>query len=353
MKKNSENRPPVKRKSGAGRFLLFLLILILVLGGAAYFYIMHILGSTYVDIPVLSGEETNTAELDAKWSDGGHTRIYYDSKHPILEKEQKDKEVENILVFGIDARGADKVKSRTDSIMVLTVDRRKGKVKLTSIMRDTGVYIGDTDETAGKKLNKVNAAYPWGGVGYMINTINRNFDLDINKFIMFDFSSASKIVDLCDGVEVDIKEKEIPYANKFIKEDNKLNGTNSPEIKKAGKQTLDGIQAVSWARIRYADSDFVRTSRQRTIAKGLMSKVGDMNIFKRLSLLKDGTSIIETNIESTDLLRIALNAMRGAGDVEEYRVPQDNMYTVQQNPWMMKIDFEKQNKELHDFIWEK
>ena len=84
-----------------------------------------------------------------------------------------------------------------------------------------------------------------------------------------------------------------------------------------------------------------------------MSKVGDMNIFKRLSLLKDGTSIIETNIESTDLLRIALNAMRGAGDVEEYRVPQDNMYTVQQNPWMMKIDFEKQNKELHDFIWEK
>ena len=353
MKKNSENRPPVRRRSGGvGRFILFLLALILLLGAAAYFYIMDILGSTYVDIPVLSGEEAQTAELDAKWSEGGHTRIYYDSKHPILAREQKDKEVENILVFGIDARGADKVKSRTDSIMVLTVNRRTGKVKLTSIMRDTGVYIGDTDETAGKKLNKINAAYPWGGVGFMINTINRNFDLDINKFIMFDFSSASKIVDLCDGVEVDIKEKEIPYANKFIKEDNKLNGTNSPEITKAGKQTLDGIQAVSWARIRYADSDFVRTSRQRTIAKGLMGKVGDMNIFKRLSLLKDGTSIIETNIESADLLRIALNAMGGVKNVEEYRVPQDNMYTVQQNPWMMKIDFDKQNKELHDFIWE-
>ena len=351
---------PKKKMRWSTRIRIFCAVFGLIVGAFLYFY--FVLGKTYVNIPIISSKDYSTIEMSgdgsltggdvtSAWKDGGHTRVYFNPKHPIIEVEQKDPNVENFLVFGIDSRKVNDYKCRSDAMIVVSVNKSNNTVKLTSLMRDTGVYIGDTDETANKKLDKLNAAYAYGGVGLMINTINRNFDLDIQRFVMLDFTSAANIIDLCGGVDITVSSAEVKYANEFIAYQNKWTGSSSPNIQSSGRQTLNGTQAIAWSRIRYLDSDFVRTSRQRTIAQALIEKVADMNYFDQMRLLEKSTGMFETNMRPVDLSRVALQGVKGADTLTQYRVPEDNMFTVQSNPWMMKIDFEQTKIRLHNFIW--
>ena len=350
-----------KPKKSIGYVIRVLCVILgLVCGVLLYFY--YAFGRTYVNIPILSDEEYATMQLsesgsltggdvESAWKDGGHTRIFYDPAHPIIEVAQKDPNVENILVFGIDSRKTSDYKCRSDAMMIVSINKELKTVKLTSLMRDTGVYIGDTDATAKTKLDKLNAAYAYGGVGLMISTINRNFDLDIQRFVMLDFSSAAEIIDLCGGVEITVSAAEVKYANEFLAYQNKYTGSNTPNIASSGRQTLNGNQAVSWSRIRYLDSDFVRTSRQRTIAQALIEKVADMNFFEQVRLLERSTGVFETNMQPQDLARVGFNGISGSKNLTQYRLPEDNMFTVQSNPWMMIIDFEQTRARLHNYIW--
>ena len=350
-----------KRKKSTGKviFRIFLAILGLILGCALYFF--YTFGGTYVPVDIMSEQDYKTMDLSeddsttggdvsSSWADGGHTPLYYSKKHPIIKVDQKDPDIENILVFGVDARSVKDYKGRSDSMIVVSINKKTKSIKLISLMRDSGVYIGDTKDTAKKKLDKLNHAYHYGGVGLMINTINRNFDLDIQRFVMLDFGSAADVIDLVGGIEIDVSADEVKYANHFIEEDNKLNGSNSPLLTSSGKQMLDGIQAVSWARIRYLDSDFVRTSRQRTIANALIKKVSKMSYFKKIQLLNASAGMFETNMKTMDLMRVGVSAIGYTDNIDEYRVPADGLYTVQSNPWMMIIDFDKQNKLLKDYM---
>lgn len=361
MSKKQTKKNKSKKKTGKGAIVRSICIVLgLIVGVLLYFY--YAFGKTYVNIPIVSDSEYETLELsgdgsltggDVKsaWKDGGHTRVYYDPKHPIIAVAQKDPNVENILVFGIDSRKVSDYKCRTDAMMIVSINKEQKTVKLTSLMRDTGVYIGDTDKTAGKKLKKLNSAYVYGGVGLMINTINRTFDLDIQRFVMLDFASAQSIVDLCGGVDITVSAGEVKYANEHIEYQNKWTGSNSPKILSSGRQTLNGVQAIAWTRIRYLDSDFVRTSRQRTLAQALIEKVSKMNYFQQLLLLEKSTGVFETNMQPKDLARVALNGIAGSDNLTQYRVPEDNLFKVQSNPWMMIIDFDATKTKLHNFIW--
>ncbi len=346
----------------AKRYIIRVVAAVLGLIIGAFLYFVYIFGGTYVPIPIVSEDEYETialsndgsltgGDVSSDWTQGGHTRLYYNPDHPIIKVEQKDPNVENILVFGIDSRGVNDYKCRTDAMIIVSINKKLHTVKLISLMRDTGVYIGDTADTAKTNLDKLNAAYAYGGVGLMINTINRSFGLDIQRFVMLDFGSSADLIDLVGGVTIDVSADEVKYANHFIEEMNALNGTNSPLLTSSGVQTLDGIQATSWARIRYLDSDFVRTSRQRTIAMAMMNKVANMTYIRQAQLLNDSAGVFETNMVSLDLMRVARNALAGIDNVQEYRVPADGLYTVQNNPWMMKIDFATQNQLLKDYIW--
>ena len=332
----------------------------LICGVLLYFY--YTFGKTFVNIPIISDSEYATLDLsesgsltggdvESSWKDGGHTRVYFNPKHPIIKVEQKDPNVENILVFGIDSRKTSDYKCRSDAMMVVSINKQLKTVKLISLMRDTGVYIGDTDDTAKTKLDKLNAAYAYGGVGYMINTINRNFDLDIQRFVMLDFGSAADVIDLVGGVDITVSSAEVKFANEFIDYQNRWGGTDSPHITSSGLQTLNGVQAVAWSRIRYLDSDFVRTSRQRTIAQALIEKVAGMNYFEQIRLLERSTGMFETNMNPNDLARVGMNGISASDSITQYRVPEDDLYTVQSNPWMMIIDFDTTRTKLHNIIW--
>jgi LCP family protein required for cell wall assembly len=191
----------------AKRYIIRVVAAVLGLIIGAFLYFVYIFGGTYVPIPIVSEDEYETialsndgsltgGDVSSDWTQGGHTRLYYNPDHPIIKVEQKDPNVENILVFGIDSRGVNDYKCRTDAMIIVSINKKLHTVKLISLMRDTGVYIGDTADTAKTNLDKLNAAYAYGGVGLMINTINRSFGLDIQRFVMLDFGSSADLIDL-------------------------------------------------------------------------------------------------------------------------------------------------------------
>ena len=351
-----------RKKSKAPRYIFRFLAAVLGLAVGFSLYWFYLFGGTFVAVPIVNEEDYSTLELaesgsttggdvTSSWKDGGHTRLYYDPNHPIIEVKQKDPDIENILIFGIDARGTDDYTCRTDCIMVMSINKRADTVKLITLMRDTGVYIGDTPDTLGSRLNKLNSAYHYGGVGEMINTINITFGLDIQRFVMFDFGSAAEMIDLCGGVDIEVKPEELSHANRYLDEMYKLDGNNSPHLSRGGLQTLDGHQAVAWTRIRYLDSDFVRASRQRTVSTAMMKKVKAMSYAEKLQLLNDSAGVFETNMRTADIMRVALNCFECMDNLEEHRIPEDGLFEVQNDPWMMKIDFAAQKQRLNDYIW--
>lgn len=341
------------------KFLALVLVAVIGFGTGVFVYFYRILGNVnYVYTPYVQPEKyepLDLGELDSlnlegdtqsSWADGGHTKVYVNPDFPIKNVAQKDKNIENILVFGVDSRGSHEVVCRADAIMIVSLDRNNKMIKITSLMRDCTVNIEGRS-----KPDKLGHSYAYGGVGLLINTINDNFGLDINRFVMLDFHSSSRIIDALGGVEIDVKSNEVKYANIVIKEHNHLFGEDVPYLTHEGYQTLSGTQAIGWARIRYSDSDFVRTSRQRTVASALMKKVSSMDTLGQLAIMEELAGMFETNMKSDDLTRLGFDGVSLSGQIVEYRVPADGMYTTQANPWMMILDWEKQIPALHEYIW--
>lgn len=342
------------------RLLIYMLCAVLGLGTGVVLYVYKLMGAVgFVNTPFVTNRQYETidfANLDnvdlnsgnvvSNWSEGGHTKVYVNENYPIKKVSQKDSKVENVLVFGIDSRGTNDVTCRADAILVVSIDHRSDKIKLISLMRDTGVKIEGRSS-----VDKLTHSYAYGGVGLLINTINDNFGLDIQRFVMLDFGSSSKLVDLVGGVEIEVTASEVKYANHSINEENMLLGTNVPLLTHEGKQVLNGVQATSWARIRKLDSDYVRSSRQRTLAIAMMQKVGDLGRLEQTALLEDAAGMFETNMNMLDMMRIALSAIEVLGTIDEYRAPADGMFTVQQDPWIMFVDWDAQLADLHEFIW--
>lgn len=203
------------------------------------------------------------------------------------------------------------------------------------------------------KRAKINASYAYGGVGMLINSLNANFGLDINKFVMFDFWSAVRFVDALGGVELDIQENEIQAANQVMYEMAAILGRDpaGQEISKAGRQRLNGLQAISWARVRYIDSDFGRTSRQRILMESILDSFSRKNLFAKASFMIDVLPELETNIKRADIVSNAFSAAGALNHVEQYSVPQQGMYTTNRKNWNLIIDEEQQIPALHKFIW--
>lgn len=207
----------------------------------------------------------------------------------------------NIAVFGVDSRTNELIKNtRSDSIIVVSIDKKTKDVKLVSIYRDT---LADID---GAGFRKINSAYALGGPQLAIETINRMFDLDIKDFVTVNFASITNLVNLIDGVDVKIEEDEISALNKNIKDCNKLNDTNSPYIDKPGTYNLDGTQALAYSRIRKTSgSDFRRTQRQRTIIMSVLKKAKSSSLITINKVIDEMFPQVATDLSVTDIFSLA------------------------------------------------
>lgn len=211
----------------------------------------------------------------------------------------------NYAFFGIDSQTGSMSDrgNRSDSIIVVSINNSTKAVKLLSIYRDTYVSINGN-------YSKINAAYSWGGPELAISTINRNLDLNIEKYATVNFKILANIVDAVGGIDVKVDKSILKNLNAYIKNMNHLNGGNSPTIKSGGTYTLDGNQAVAYSRIRYtAGGDLARAGRQREVLQKIFEKA-KQHPLKMISVMDEILPQVKTNMTQDELFDMFLSVFK-------------------------------------------
>jgi LCP family protein required for cell wall assembly len=262
---------------------------------------------------------------------------------------KQNNDIKNIALFGIDE--AEGIAGRSDCIMILTLDNKHKKLKLSSIIRDSYVLIPTKD-----KKDKINHAYAFGGPQLALQTINENFNLNLTQFVAVNFSSLPKIIDSIGGITLDITTDELKYINGYIKNLNDLNGTSSPNITTSGIQKVDGTQALAYCRIRYTDGgDFERSQRHRTVINQLITISKTLPLTQYPSLLDELLPLIHTNLETSDILSLAinLNSLKTQPLLQD-RFPRDEDGTGQilGGIYYYVFNEESTTKKINEFIFE-
>ena len=268
----SGSRRRRKRRHPIRRFLLLLLLLVVVLAGAAIFYLIS-------SISDIENHELSNVTIAGQ-------------NDPNIQNYQ------NIALFGVDSRANDlKKNTRSDSIMIVSIEKKTSKIKLVSVYRDTYVKIADHGCT------KVNHAYAYGGPDLAVDTLNTNFDLNIQDFVTVNFSAVSNVVDQLGGITLDIKKDELKWVNAYGHDVAKINGQKYTKIKHTGKQTVTGSQATGYCRVRYTKGgDFTRAERQRTVLQAIFAKAKSSGPDKWVAVMNEMIPQIYTSLSTSDML---------------------------------------------------
>lgn len=262
--------------------------------------------------------------------------------------------ITNILLLGTDARPGEG-NSRSDSMMILTVDSKNNSIKLTSLARDTYVDI------PGHGKQKLTHAYVYGKSNLLIETIENNFEIDIQNYATVDFLSFMHIIDLLGGVSVNVAADEIRELNKFIPETYKWD--ENPDkgdmqlIETSGEQTLNGYQALAFSRIRKNDSAMERDRRQRDVIQGLIKGVKELPPTQYPKLMNTILPYVKTNMKPNSIFALGLRVLKiGNLDLKQFEFPiDDGVHSTGgiygKAGWVLR--FEPDSLQiLHDFIFE-
>lgn len=271
------------------------------------------------------------------------------------KKEKKPKEVDisgirNIALFGLDRRTTKEDTTRSDSMMVLTINYDTKEIKLTSFMRDMNVNI------EGHGMDKLNHSYSYGGPGLTIKTLNQNFGLNIQDYIAVDFLMLEEIINDIDGVKIDIDEKEMELINKYMAEIANKNHKSYKKLTEFGPVNLNGQQAVAYARIRsYGDGDYQRTQRQRIVLTSMIKKLNHAKLKDVPSLVNTGFKNTETSIPKMEAIKLAKSYLsEDFSEPQSERIPRDGSFTTGRNDkglWIMNVDLEKEKDYLKKWIY--
>ena len=213
----------------------------------------------------------------------------------------------NIALFGVDSRDTNLGKgARTDTIMIASLNNKTGEVKLCSVFRDTYLNIGNDT------YNKANSAYSAGGAEQAIQMLNTNLDLDIDAYVTVGFKALVDTIDDLGGVEVNITEEEIHFLNDYqigTAEAIGIKQSDIVDIKSSGLQTLNGLQATSYCRIRYTKGDdFKRAERQRTVLTQIAEKAMASDPSTLNDIIDDVFPLCSTSLSKAEMVEYAAKA---------------------------------------------
>lgn len=246
--------------------------------------------------------------------------------------------VSNILLMGVD--GSADSASRSDSMILVSVDYKHMKIKLTSFLRDSWVEI----PSKGKKA-KLNAACTYGGPQLVVDTIEYNFGVDIDHYVMVDFDMFTNIIDSLGGIEVEVTEKEAKFINR----------TTRHTVDSGENVHLNGAEALVYCRIRKLDSDYMRTYRQRKVISALIGQAKSAGAGKLISTMNDVFPMIETDMSAAEITALAYKGGIGvlAFEIEQNRVPtDDHMHPDTINgQWVEVVDIDATKDYLREYIY--
>lgn len=272
----------------------------------------------------------------------------------VVEPEDVDKEAEsivNIALFGVDLGDDWTNYGRSDSIMIMSINKKAGTVKLISILRDTKA------EIEGYEPQKINAAYQNGGPTLAIKTINSNFHLNIKDYVSVNFGELTQLIDSMDGVDIEITADEAAVINSsgIYDEDNNYAGPIGETVTE-GYAHLNGAQALAFARIRKLDSDYYRADRQHKVLTALLTKVKEMKTSEYPKFIHELMNVSETSLDSSDILSLMSVASKKV-TLESYTVPdpefEANLFggLDETGSWVWIYDLEKAAERIKSIIY--
>ncbi len=245
----------------------------------------------------------NAPETNVVYPELDKSEIQWSAPNQVIGHTSQD--VVNILLIGQDRREGE-TRARSDSMILVTFNRTTGSIILTSFLRDLYVQIPGYDS------NRLNAAYAFGGMELLDETLEENFGVEIDANIEVDFSGFSDIIDAMGGVDITLSPSEADYLN--LSE---------------GENHMDGQEALAYSRIRYLDSDFGRTGRQRKVLNALFRQIQQMSLTECLSTANELFPLLTTDMSNLKILTLAaeLFPMLSGTSLQTLCIPAEGTYS--------------------------
>lgn len=273
---NNTKSKAKKKHKGLKIFVIIILILAILIG-VAYAFVNDKLG------------KMNQESIDT-------TQVGIDSNVADSLKDYR-----NIALLGIDSREDDySLGNRSDCIIIASINNKTNDINLFSVYRDTYVNVLENNT---EKLDKITHAYSYGGAQNTLKSLNEALDLNITEYVTVNFDAVIAAIDELDGVNINIDSDELKYINDYIDATSQSSGTASNHITKTGMQTLNGVQAVAYSRIRYTSGgDYKRTERMRTVVTAMATKAKSLSFSQLNTFANNILPKISTNISSSTMI---------------------------------------------------
>ena len=321
-KENGKKEPKKKKKSSFKRFLIAVALIIVLLAAGLYVLV----GKVYA--------EMNYEEIES-----------------VASSPMKEEGVTNILLIGNDSRenGED---GRSDAMILLSISNKTKKIYMTSLLRD--MYV----EIPGHKDNRLNAAYSYGGAELLMETIEKNFDIHISRYVLVNFEAFANLVDAVGGVDLELTGKEVEYVNGYLVEYNILlgrpEGTDYFDDLSGGMVHLNGPQALAYCRNRYIGTDFGRTERQRKVLTEVIHKLPKGVLTNPKGLIDGLMPNLTTNLTQAECYRLSLMAPKILTyDIIQNSIPIEGTYkdATHRKMSVLEVDFEANKKFLQENLY--
>lgn len=219
-------------------------------------------------------------------------------------------DVINILLIGQDTRTPGQ-RSRSDTMILLSINKKNNTICMTSFMRDLYVQI------PGYSDNRLNAPYRFKGAGLLNQTMNLNFGITIDGNVAVNFEQFKSVINVLGGVDITLTAKEASHLRE--------QGYNVTE----GTNHLNGSAALAYCRIRKIDSDHKRTERQRNVLNAIAQSAKNASITELMAVVNQVLPYVDTNLSDSQLISYttsALSILSSGGTVKSGKVPQSGMY---------------------------
>ena len=332
-----KKKKPHKALKIAGSIALFLLILIvLIIGTKPGRSII------YKSVSTFAFQNMNNEDIIKEYDAKGGTKHADGARH--------EDYVTNYLIFGIEEFGGAR---NTDSMMIASINTKDDTLKLTSLLRDSYVDI------KGYKANKLNSAYARGGARLLVDTIEKNYKVQIDGYVSVDFKSFEKIVDLLGGVTIELGKEEAQYLNKT----NYISQKKNRNVKK-GVNHLNGNQVMGYVRVRKVktlggvNNDYGRIIRQQRALKAMFeSYKSPKNLFKIISVTKESLGYVTTNLTQDQIEKAMEDVVENKiTTLDTFRVPVDGAFDAPKKyngiTYPIVLDWDKNRVELYKFIFD-
>lgn len=342
-RKRKNARDKRRRQRRRRRIVLSIFVIIIILIGAGFYKV----NSMFNQMDQVEIDEDDLGlEIIEKPELGSANTL------DVTNANLTNENVINIALFGVDSYEDGYSNTRSDTILIATVDFDHQTLKLTSVMRDLYVKVPDHG------YNKINTGYAYGGPTLAIKTLNTNFDMNITDFVTVNFSAMEKVIKSVGGVRINVKSYELDELNHLIGHLDRLLGGNTELITSTGTQTLNARQALAYSRIRkVGNGDYERTQRQRIVLEQVLNKVlKDGSITQAMRFADSLLPYVQTSLSRSEILSIGTKIFTsGTTTLVNTRIPTDEFSdnaNVNGASVVLPMTLMDNVKYLHNFIYE-